>query len=527
MKKLVTLTLSTLVLISCGSANNNTTKKTASAKKVTSIIVDPTIYGKTITANELKDMLYIYASDEFEGRETGELGQKKAIEFIKQHYVDMGVASGLSGDDYFQEVPLEKKKSPKIDLSVNGKSFEMFDDFIALTSGENQTLNANDIIYAGFGIDDENYSDYKSIDVKGKIVLIKTGEPKNEDDNYITSGTSEETKWSNGRAAISSKRDVAKEKGAKAVFFMDESLFSRYSGFFKSRAESGGGSLSLKGNSEDILFFMISENLGKAMYADINENNDGKTLATSLNLNLTNTSEEVISENVLAFIKGSEKPNEIIIISAHLDHIGINKDGEINNGADDDGSGTVSVIEIAEAFKAAVKDGNGPKRSILFLHVTGEEKGLLGSRYYADNDPVYPLEDTVVDLNIDMIGRTDPKRDGERNYIYLIGSDKLSTELHTISEEINAKYCNIELDYTYNDENDPNRFYYRSDHYNFAKNNIPVIFYFNGTHADYHKPGDTPDKIEYDLLENRARLVFYTAWELANRDNRIIVDKAN
>ena len=127
-----------------------------------------------------------------------------------------------------------------------------------------------------------------------------------------------------------------------------------------------------------------------------------------------------------------------------------------------------------------------------------------------------------------MIGRTDPKRESSnRNYLYLIGSDKLSSELHELSEEVNAKYCNIELDYTFNDENDPNRFYYRSDHYNFAKNNIPVIFYFNGTHADYHKPTDTPDKIDYDLLENRTRLVFHTAWELANRENRITVDKGN
>ncbi|HAI16763.1 MAG TPA: peptidase, partial [Xanthomarina gelatinilytica] len=243
-------------------------------------------------------------------------------------------------------------------------------------------------------------------------------------------------------------------------------------------------------------------------------------------MNYKNVATDIISENVAAWIKGSEKPDEIIVISAHLDHEGI-KNGEIYNGADDDGSGCVALLEIAEAFKAAVKDGHGPKRSILLLHVTGEEKGLLGSRYYTDMDPIFPLANTVANLNIDMIGRVDPKHEaGDGNYLYLIGSDKLSTELHNISEEMNNKYTNIEFDYTYNDDNDPNRFYYRSDHYNFAKNNIPVIFYFNGTHADYHKPTDTPDKIRYDLLENRTRLVFYTAWELANRENRIVVDKA-
>ena len=229
------------------------------------------------------------------------------------------------------------------------------------------------------------------------------------------------------------------------------------------------------------------------------------------------------SENVAAFIKGSEKPDEIVVISAHLDHVGV-ENGKIYNGADDDGSGTVAMLEIAEAFQKAVKEGMGPKRSILFLHVTGEEKGLLGSQYYVEN-PIFPMENTVADLNIDMIGRIDPKRTGSRNYIYLIGSDKLSTELHELSEKVNKKYTNISLDYTYNEENDPNRFYYRSDHYNFAKYNVPIIFYFNGTHDDYHQPTDTPDKINYDLLENRSRLIFHTAWEIANRKNRLIVDK--
>jgi len=230
------------------------------------------------------------------------------------------------------------------------------------------------------------------------------------------------------------------------------------------------------------------------------------------------------SENVLAFIEGTEKPEEIVVISAHLDHVGTSK-GQIYNGADDDGSGTVAILEIAEAFKKAAKRGKGPKRSILFLHVTGEEKGLLGSKYYTEN-PLFPLANTVTNLNIDMIGRVDEFHKKDSNYVYLIGSDKLSTELHEVSESVNKKYTNINLDYKYNDENDPNRFYYRSDHYNFAKHNIPVIFYFNGTHDDYHQPSDTPDKINYELLEKRTRLIFYTAWEIANRENRLVVDKA-
>lgn len=230
------------------------------------------------------------------------------------------------------------------------------------------------------------------------------------------------------------------------------------------------------------------------------------------------------TENVLAYIPGSEKPEEIVVISAHYDHVGMHN-GQIYNGADDDGSGNVAILEIAEAFQEAIKDGYKPKRSILFLHVTAEEKGLLGSKFYTDVQPVFPLQNTIANLNIDMIGRVDEAHSQNSNYVYLIGSDKLSTDLHNLSEAVNSKYINLELDYTYNDKNDPNQFYYRSDHYNFAKNNVPIIFYFNGVHEDYHQPSDTPDKINYELLEKRAKLIFATAWELANGENRPVVDK--
>ncbi|WP_428742202.1 M28 family metallopeptidase [Tenacibaculum sp.] len=344
MRKLLYIA-SAIALVACGSS-----------KETTSTDNDTTTdyaaeYAKTITAKDLGKHLFIYASDEFEGRNTGEPGQKKAVKYLKDFYVSQGIKSPIGGDDYFQEIPA---------------------DF--LNSNSRRGLNLKD------------------------------------------------------------------------------------------------------------------------------------------------------SENVVAFIKGTEKPNEIVVISAHLDHEGV-KNGKIYNGADDDGSGTVAILEIAEAFKKAADAGKGPKRSILFLHVTGEEKGLLGSKFYTEN-PIFPLANTVADLNIDMVGRVDDRHKGNPNYVYLIGSDKLSTELHNISEAMNKKYTNINLDYKYNDDNDPNRFYYRSDHYNFAKHNIPIIFYFNGTHADYHQPTDTPDKINYEMLENRARLVFHTAWEVANREKRIVVDKA-
>ncbi|WP_336715806.1 M28 family metallopeptidase [Chryseobacterium mucoviscidosis] len=228
------------------------------------------------------------------------------------------------------------------------------------------------------------------------------------------------------------------------------------------------------------------------------------------------------SENILAFIEGSEKPEEIVVISGHYDHVGT-RNGVVYNGADDDGSGTVAVMEIAKAFQTAKKAGNGPKRSILFLHVTGEEHGLFGSEFYTDN-PVFPLVNTVVDLNIDMIGRDDPENRGKQ-YVYVIGSEMLSSQLKVINEAANKKTNNLELNYKYDDPNDTERLYYRSDHYNFAKNNVPVAFFFDGIHEDYHKPTDDVEKIDYNLLAKRTQLVFTTAWEIANRPDRIVVDK--
>jgi hypothetical protein len=232
------------------------------------------------------------------------------------------------------------------------------------------------------------------------------------------------------------------------------------------------------------------------------------------------------SENVLAYVEGIEKPEEVIIISAHLDHLGISENGEINSGADDDGSGTVAIMEMAQAFALAKKEGYGPKRSILFLHLTAEEIGKKGSAFYTKY-PVFPLENTLTNLNIDMIGRVDEIHKNNKDYIYLIGSDRLSKELHYLSEKVNTTYYNINIDYRYNAERESNNYYTRSDHYNFALHGIPVIFYFNGEHQDYHKPSDTPDKIDYALLEKRTKLVFATAWQIANQEHRLVLDKNN
>ncbi|MDB9889375.1 M28 family peptidase [Flavobacteriaceae bacterium] len=492
-------------------------------KQVKSKVADPQAFAKTITEAELKEHLYTYASDEFEGRETGEPGQKMAIAYLKEQYVSLGIPAAKGGDDYFQPILLEVRKVPTGQLSMGDISMENGEGFMGFTSFEG---DFDQIVYAGYGIEEGDYSDYTDLEVSGKVVLVKSGEPKDASGHFVLSGSEEASKWSNISEALSKRVAVAKEKGAVAVLFFDQANFDRYQRRFSYMKENDSGSMGIKALAKESMpSFFLNTDLANKMLADIATDHQPKVLDLPLSFAVKSANKEVQSENVVAFLKGSELPEEYIVISSHLDHVGVNSKGEIHNGADDDGSGTVALLEIAEAFKTAADKGKGPKRSIVFLHVTGEEKGLLGSQYYTDVDPIFPLANTVANLNIDMVGRIDPKREGDRNYVYLIGSDKLSTELHELSEAVNDKYTKVTLDYTYNDENDPNRFYYRSDHYNFAKNNIPIIFYFNGTHDDYHKPGDTPDKINYDLLENRSRLVFFTAWELANRANRITVDK--
>jgi len=483
-------------------------------------IANPETYAETITEAELKEHLYIYASDEFEGRETGEPGQKKAVEYLKAEYASLDISAAQADGDYFQKVALEVSQMPTGTLTVNGTSYVLGEDFVSF---DDAGADFNEIVYASYGIEEGDYSDYTNIDVNGKLVLIKDGEPKNADGTYVLTGTAEPSKWSEDAM---NRIQFVMDKGAQGVLMYSPSLFPRVMAYYNRSKNSSSGKMSVKGLEENNFSPFIGDKMIAAILPNIAKDNNPRELKLKVSSNITGNAEAVDSENVVAFIKGTIKPDEYVVISSHLDHIGITDDGQINNGADDDGSGTVAMLEIAEAFKAASDAGNGPQRSVVFLHVTGEEKGLLGSLYYTDVEPIFPLSKTVANLNIDMIGRIDPKREGERNYVYLIGSDKLSTELHKLSESVNSKYTNIELDYTFNDENDPNRFYYRSDHYNFAKNNIPIIFYFNGTHDDYHRPGDTPDKINYDLLENRTRLVFYTAWEIANRDQRIVADKA-
>lgn len=492
-------------------------------------------YAKSIQKEALKKHLEVLASDEYEGRETGERGQKMAAEYIKKHFQAIGLQGPVkeNKDAYLQPFTLNKVSLKEMTIQQGEMTLNAFEEFFPYgRKGFKMDIEA---VFAGYGLDEEKYSDYKGLDVKGKVVVIVEGEPQDADGNFWASGSQEPTSSANTRAKLA----LAKEKGASTaiIVYKDDKQFQQRNKLFQ--RYYGSPSLSFPTEEEDSnlpIIFTSMEGASKILATKMKKlsklvakmDKKGKSNAGKLSATITINSEvnndPMQTENVLGYLEGTDKKDELLVVTAHYDHVGI-INGEIHNGADDDGSGTVAVLEIAKAFAKAKKEGKGPRRSILFMTVTGEEKGLLGSAYYANN-PIFPLENTIVNINTDMVGRVDEKHKDNPDYVYVIGSDMLSTELHNLHEKVaKTHFPKMELDYTYNDENDPNRYYYRSDHYNFAKNNIPVIFYFNGTHADYHKPTDTVEKINFSKIANIAQLNFCTTWMIANQDKRIEVDK--
>lgn len=491
-------------------------------------------YASKITVESATKHLNILASDEFEGRDTGKPGGLLAANYIANEFKKMGLIAPVNGN-YFQDIPLVETKFEVKNFDVNGEKLAVGDGFYMTGSGAPQTIAASEIVFIGYGISSDKYDDLKNIDIANKVVLlINKEEPKNSKGISFITGADTLSEWSTSR----NKRIqyVLDKKPALVLAASPDvaNMLSRFRGNF-SRARMMLKEDYKEGNALPPVAHITQETadliLKKAkltynkLVTDINKKGKANSFAFKADFSTSfgTSVVDVHSQNVLGYLEGSDLKNELVVVSAHYDHVGIGEDGAIFNGADDDGSGTTGVLEMAQAFSLSKKEGHGPRRSILFLTVTGEEKGLLGSDYYTRH-PIFPLKNTVTDLNIDMIGRIDPEHEGKPDYIYAIGSDKLSSTLHEISEEVNAKYIQLDLDYKFNDPNDPERIYYRSDHYNFAKNGIPVIFYFNGVHADYHKESDTVDKINFEQLVKRTKLVFHTAWEVANRDQRLVVD---
>ena len=491
-------------------------------------------FSRNIKSENLKKYLTVLASDELEGRETGTAGHIKTINYLSEFYQEQGLDKDK--ENYFQTYKISLLGPKGMDLSIGKNKYEFMKDYYYFPGFDDIKIKSKNIQFCGYGIVDtsKNYDDYKNKEVKQKIIVILDGEPIEQDGKFMLTGTKEASLWSSNRRL---KLEQAKKRGAEALVVVVENIEEKITKY-RHNIEKPQATIE-KPNEEKksttdkrIPVVYISTEMASQLFdenaikqwklnPEIKPTFSGKQMLLTLKRTPTYQS----AENVIALVKGSEKPEEVVVLSAHLDHLGKHGD-KIYYGADDDGSGTSAIMELARVFKLAEKNGYRPKRSVMFINFSGEEKGLLGSQYYSEN-PVIPLKNTVANLNIDMIGRLDKDHENNPNYTYIIGSDKLSSELHSINEEANKKHVKIELDYTYNRPNDPNRFYYRSDHYNFAKHNIPVIFYFTGVHEDYHQPTDTVDKIDFNKMEKISKLVFHTAWELANRKEKIIVDKVN
>jgi Peptidase family M28 len=400
-------------------------------------------------------------------------------------------------------------------------------------------VNFKEIIFVGYGIEDGAYNDYQKADVEGKAVIFYDGEPLSADGKSLITGTEMRSNWS-----VDWKRKVrlAKQKGASIVFIIDPKFDENLKNNRK-LIQSMGWKPAEKGAEKPlgdmVNSIFVSPLAAKALLGDKsdkveNELSDLRSgekfkpvkIKNKIEVRMDKESQTLEGSNVLAVIEGSDETlkKEYVMITAHYDHLGIVDSSVIYHGADDNASGTAAVIEIAKAFYEAKKQGKGPKRTVICMLVSGEEKGLLGSKFYVEF-PLFPLEKTVAEINIDMIGRVDAQHASNPDYIYVIGSDRLSTDLHRINENNNQLFTKLELDYRYNAKDDPNHYYERSDHYNFAERGIPSIFYFNGTHPDYHRPSDTIEKINFEAMVKRAQLAFYTAWEIANRPLKPAVDK--
>jgi hypothetical protein len=489
--------------------------------------------ASTITLDDLQENLSFIAGDATQGRETGTQGFNIACDYVAAKFKQYGLTPiNSTPQGYFQIFKYLRDISRDITLFDSLHKFTYLKDFYVQPDQKNALIYNKEVVFLGYGINESNYNDYAAdTNLQDKIVIIMNDEPQRKG-KYMLSGSNEHSDWYHNMArklmAVSKYRPAA-------VLVVDDEFY----------VNAPKNKEKLKNYYAPVVLNAVEEYTPPVLYtnmqvaatllgtdsAGIRKILDRSTkkrkpvhiqgkLKASLEIDRVNSF--TMTQNVIGYIEGTDLKSEVVVISAHLDHLGTHK-GKVYHGADDDGSGSAALLELAEAFGIAKKAGHGPRRTIVFIAFGGEEKGLLGSSFYSMT-PVFPLSKTVLDLNIDMIGRLDSAHMNYPTYVYAIGSDKLSSELKPWLEKVNNEYTYLTLDFKYDDLNDKNRFYYRSDHYNFAKNKVPVIFFFNGTHADYHKPTDIVEKINFPKMTTITKLVFYMGWEVANREQRLKVD---
>ncbi|HEX8844330.1 MAG TPA: M28 family peptidase [Pyrinomonadaceae bacterium] len=557
---LALLFFSVLLDISQSAAARRAPPKSSSSQTPTAFSKPALVqrYQQMITPEALASRLYFLASDLFEGRETTTRGQKLAAAYLASQYRLMGLApkgsvnkfEPLSPSAYFQPFTVYRRtpKETRLEVLAGGSrvasstfSAEAHDDLSYFMTG-NPVSASGDVVFAGYGIADDKlgYNDFaalkaKGVSIDGKWVMILADEP------LAAAGTSlfptadhQPTKWT---ATFLPKKRALLAAGRPAGILVVRYDGPRMQGTFADNAAQASsaaqrlGSLSLNqspfpptyaisskladqiltssGQTVESLRQQINQSLKPVVFGV-----EGMTVRTAVE-----QSKGLETENVLAFIEGSDPQlkDETIVISSHYDHLGVNqtlKGDRIFNGAADDGSGVVASLELAQAFMRAKRDGFGPRRSILFINFSGEEKGTLGSAHYAYREPLVPLEKTVAEINMDGVGGIDPKHPTKsRNYIYIVGDGKLSAELIDINKRL-KEATNINLELT---DGPPG---FNSDQFNFQTQLVPFIYYSTGFTEHYHQPGDEPHTIDYEHLSRVARLVFATAWQVANQEAR-------
>jgi Zn-dependent M28 family amino/carboxypeptidase len=513
--------------------------------------------AEQITADQLKSYLYFIAADAMEGRDTPSRGLDITANFIAMNLAKWGFKPAGDDSTYFQKIALRRARldPDQTHAEFNGRPLKYGDDFLAsATAG----TASGRMVYVGDGwvIKSKEIDPYKQIDVKDKIIVYNGGAlPKGVSVSEIRSGKDGQDYFS--------PLMYAQTHGARgAIVIPNFQVLTNWNNSKRAAIERGTLSVAKFAPPVEVHVPVITASaplLGQLFQgeahgsADVFNRRTAADPAESFALNESKTisftvgakPEEEKTQNVVAVLEGSDPvlKEEYVAIGAHYDHVGTGQPGMgrgpakpggdpndvIYNGADDDGSGTTAILAMAEAVS---HNPVRPKRSLLFVWHCGEEKGLWGSDYFT-RFPTIPLERIVTQLNIDMIGRSRPAGDTNPlnaelsgpNEIFVIGSKMMSTELGTLSETVNSSYLNVNFNYKYDDPKDPNRFFFRSDHYNYAQKHIPIIFYFDGVHEDYHRSSDSPDKIDYQKMEKVARTIYATMWELANRPARVTVDK--
>ena len=490
----------------------------------------------SITTRDLKMHLSFLASEELGGRYTLSPSNRVAARYLASQLESYGYRGAARDGSFFQRVPLSyrdvDRTASRVTLNIEGvkRDFNYADGFLA-DAPTNMNISGG-LVFVGYGVSSprNNYDDYAGLKVKGKIVVIADGTPESLKGVRLNDGEQAEAAaiehGAIGAVKIPDARTLLSWEHLKVW------LGSQQLGLPPRTTASGKSLPGIAAGPE--LIKAIAKAMGKEKSDLITHANKLKPaeLAATAEIKLrVDVKEAPPAQNVVAILDGGDPKlkDEYVVFSAHYDHLKTSDKGEVYHGADDDGSGTVSVLEIAQAFSL----GPRPKRSILIVFHTGEELGLFGSEYNTDYEPVVPLQKLVADFNIDMVGRSRPAGDDDprdryltdKDSIYIIGADKLSTELNKLNEETNLATARLKFDYTYNDEKHPERFYYRSDHYNYAKHGIPIIFYFTGVHRDYHKPSDVVEKIDFEKMERIDRMIFATGWRVANLDHRLVVDK--